>query len=70
LDRTRLDRLTTKSDETEYDMIKKRNTWVAFLNKNMTKEESKIDEMKIKTLFDWADTQHYNLTDIERITET
>ena len=66
LDKTRLDRLTTKTDNTEYDMIKKRKEWVTLLEKNMGTLDN-VTENCIQRTFQWATSQEYTIMDIERV---
>ena len=66
LDKTRLDRLTTKTDNTEYDMIKKRKEWVTLLEKNMGTLDN-VTENCIQRTFQWATSHEYTIMDIERV---
>lgn len=67
LDRSRLDRLTTKSDNSEYDMIKKRNKWVDLLNKNKHSNKICTSEEEINEIFNWATITKIPVQDIEKI---
>ena len=69
LDKARLDRLTTKVDNTEYDMIKKRNDWVTHIQKHLTNEECNVSETEMQKIFEWATQIRFSISDIERVTD-
>jgi len=66
LDKERLDRLTRKMDNTEYDMIKKRNEWVQYIEENQALDELNVSSERIQETFHWATTQKFTVKDIER----
>jgi len=67
LDRTRLDRLTTKMDGNQYDMIMKRNAWTKLLEDAATVERKDVTEKNIQELFKWAQNSEYSTEHIEKI---
>jgi len=64
LDKTRLDRLTTKVDNTEYDLVKRRNAWMQRISTK--KYNDNFDKNEKQQLIEWAGTQRYNIEDIEK----
>jgi hypothetical protein len=67
LDRNRLDRLTTKADNTEYESIKQRNAWIHLMNKNINNKEMNISDKKINQTIEWASKTILTINDIENI---
>ena len=65
LDKQRLDRLITKSNNTQYDMIEKRDRWTRLLMENIIEEDMNIPDKKVKEIFDWATTTKIPLNMIE-----
>jgi len=65
LDKQRLDRLITKSNNTQYDMIEKRDRWTRLLMKNIIEEDMNIPDKRVKEIFDMATTTKIPLNMIE-----
>jgi hypothetical protein len=65
LDKQRLDRLITKSNNTQYDMIEKRDRWTRLLMKNIIEEDMNIPDKRVKEIFDWASTTNVPVSMIE-----
>jgi len=55
--------LTTKVDNTEYDLIKRRSAWMQLIT-NKNKNEN-FDKKEKQELIKWAQTQRYSIEDIE-----
>ena len=67
LDQLRLEKLTTKSDNTEYEMIRKRNSWIKLLLENKDKQYTDVSNENIDSIFDWAMTTSLPFQAIENI---
>ena len=67
LDKQRLDRLTTKSNEKKYEMIAKRENWIKMLTKNINEKEMNIPEEAINEIFEWASNAKIPLQIIQTI---
>ncbi len=67
LDQLRLEKLTTKSDNTEYEMIRKRNSWIKLLLQNNDKQYTDVSNENIDSIFNWAMTTRLPLQAIEKI---
>jgi len=63
LDKTRLDRLTTKVDNTEYELIKRRSAWMQLITSK--KNNDNFDKKEKQELIKWAQTRRYSIEDIE-----
>ena len=70
LDKTRLDRLTTKVDNTDYDMIHKRTQWVTLIEKHVENKDGIASELCINRIFQWAEAQHLDIKDIDKVINT
>ncbi len=54
LDKQRLDRLITKTNNIQYDMIEKRDKWTRLLMEQIKEEDMNIPEEKVKEIFNWV----------------
>jgi len=68
-DKTRLDRLTKKTDNTEYEMIKKRKAWIQHVEKHLDTDNKTITDKQIDEIFKWATTQKYTLEELNEVTQ-
>lgn len=67
LDKSRLDRLSTKSDNDEYEMIKRRNKWINLLTNNRNSIRNEVTNEQINSTLEWATVTRIPIEKIEDI---